>query len=332
MALDINLKGRQFQEFQEALQHAFPRYNDLEIMLMHKLGVALPDISPPLYPQPKVTYDLIAWAKATDRLSALLAGALEANPDNPYLKRVSLAIAVSSDEPPDGRLEARVLQGIPFVDKPEAGVTLWRQKMHQAERCVCRVEIPLEVARGTGFLVGRDIVMTNWHVAKLVKEQGLKPEAVAVRFDYKADTLGELESGETYALAQDWLLDSSPEKELDYALVRLAGMAGDSRGTLVPKSYDFLPNYPLFILQHPEGAPLNVQVGTIVSINSLHKRVNYTTNTAAGSSGSPCFSVSWELVALHHFGQRTSNMGIPLNDIMDHLKQSKPPVALELGW
>ncbi len=34
MPIDIDLKGKQFEEFQEALQYAYPGYDQLEMMLM----------------------------------------------------------------------------------------------------------------------------------------------------------------------------------------------------------------------------------------------------------------------------------------------------------
>lgn len=332
MPIDIDLKGQQFEEFQGALEHAFPSYDQLEMMSMHKLGAYLPSISSRVNVLPKVTYDLIGWAKSEGKLSTLLAGALETNKGNHYLRRFALKVSLTSDVPPDGRLQNRVLEGVPFLRAREAGPIAWRQMMHDAELCVCRVEIPADESWGTGFLVGPDVVMTNWHVAKLVDEKGVAPGQVAMRFDYKEDASGQTQDGQACALAPEWLLDNSPEKELDYALVRLAEKVGETRGKLTPQPFDFQPNLPLFILQHPDGGPLNVQVGSIVSVNTLHKRVNYTTNTAGGSSGSPCFTMTWGLVALHHYGQNTSNMGIPLKDIKAHVRQTKPALADELGW
>ena len=331
MALDIDLKGKQFQGFQEALEQAFPDYGQLRIMVMHQLGEDLPGITPPAA-MPMVIFELIRWARAHGKLSELLAGALEANPDSPHLRRFAFEVALTSEAPPAGRLEAKVLQGIPFTDSPISNVAAWRERMVAAERCVCRIEIPAGTPRGTGFLVGRDIVLTNWHVAEYVQTMGLTPDQVVVRFDYKAEGGNQHPQGQACVLASDHLLDHSPVKDLDYALLRLAENAGDARGFLKPEPYDFPPDAPLFILQHPAGEPMIVQVGTIVSVNSLHKRVNYTTNTTGGSSGSPCFTMGWSLVALHHYGQQTSNMGIPLKDIQERVRQAKPSLADELDW
>lgn len=46
-------------------------------------------------------------------------------------------------------------------------------------------------------------------------------------------------------------------------------------------------------------------------------RIRYATNTEPGSSGAPCFTMDWELVALHHYGdpawlQPKFNQGVPI--------------------
>ena len=54
--------------------------------------------------------------------------------------------------------------------------------------------------------------------------------------------------------------------------------------------------------------------GTMVGLNPAQQRVNYTTNTKPGSSGSPVFTTGWQPVALHCAGSmdETYNMGVPL--------------------
>jgi V8-like Glu-specific endopeptidase len=43
-----------------------------------------------------------------------------------------------------------------------------------------------KAAEGTGFLLGADVVMTNYHVIEAVIKGQLKPYDVVLRFDYKA--------------------------------------------------------------------------------------------------------------------------------------------------
>ena len=84
----------------------------------------------------------------------------------------------------------------------------------------------------------------------------------------------------------------------------------------------------LFILQHPAGDPLKLDVDAVVE--TLGRRVRYKVNTLGGSSGSPCFDVNFQLAAIHHLGDPNYvplfnpakyNQGIPLQAILDLLRR-----------
>jgi Trypsin-like peptidase domain len=179
---------------------------------------------------------------------------------------------------------------------------------------------------------------------------------VAIRFDYKvADDGITVQAGVTYPLAQDWLADFSryspqdlsvepsadPEPdELDYALLRIDGAPGEDpvggttedpnqvprRWVKVPAGpYEFAGHPALYIVQHPDGRPMQVALDTeaVIGLNDNGTRVRYTTTTEPGSSGSPCFGPDWQWVALHHSGdpkywaggRPTFNEGIPTSAI-----------------
>ena len=99
----------------------------------------------------------------------------------------------------------------------------------------------------------------------------------------------------------------TPEPEqLDYALLQTATPAGgkalgdspigetaernaDKRGVIGLPAADwvFTPQARLFIVQHPEGAPMKLALETqaVIGMNANQTRVTYRTNTLAGSSG-----------------------------------------------
>jgi hypothetical protein len=52
--------------------------------------------------------------------------------------------------------------------------------------------------------------------------------------------------------------------------------------------------------------------------------VFYLANTLEGSSGSPCFSDRWDLVALHRGSDDLSNVGVPFTAILDDLGSRFP--------
>jgi hypothetical protein len=118
---------------------------------------------------------------------------------------------------------------------------------------------------------------------------------------------------------KDWLIGSSPVNELDYALIRLP--AGTGRPvTPTPQAYSFSAGDVYFIPQHPKGETMKIGGGTMLGKADNPPRINYTTNTETGSSGSPVFTTSWQPVALHRAGSNTHNSGVPLSIIYEHAK------------
>ncbi|WP_271554891.1 trypsin-like serine peptidase [Bradyrhizobium sp. CCBAU 45394] len=222
---------------------------------------------------------------------------------------------------------------------PQLDVHVWLSRLEIIERQVCRVEISGNAA-GTGFLVGPDVVLTNWHVVEAAKNAGRMGDVIC-RFDYLKLVNGTRQPGIAVALAQEGCVSyrtySAAEKtktpdvpepssnELDYALLRLERAVG-SGDNVGPRGWIKLPvaempmkkGDPLIIVQHPDGAPMKLALDTeaIIAVNESRTRVRYATNTEAGSSGSPCFTLDWELIALHHFGDPTwvqplYNQGVP---------------------
>jgi hypothetical protein len=57
----------------------------------------------------------------------------------------------------------------PYLAKLD--IRVWQDRLVKIERQVCRVELEGN-ALGTGFLVGPDTVLTNWHVFEIAKNAG----------------------------------------------------------------------------------------------------------------------------------------------------------------
>jgi V8-like Glu-specific endopeptidase len=336
------------EQLQKTLSDAF-NLKTLERMVAYKLGADLYDYAAPGDKQ-QVIFDLLDAARREGFLEKLVAGAREANPGNEKLREFARQYGVEST-----RKSTQELERIIDATKPNLAPEDFRQKIFEAELRVCRIEIPVTggTATGTGFLVAPDLVMTNYHVMAWVIEQKVKPGVVKVRFDYKATRAKTVNEGTIYKLAADWLVDSSEvgpleeptNNQLDYALIRLEKaaepLAGIERGfyQLATTPEAFAPDGALFIMQHPKGRPLELAMDTkaIIGMNQAATRVRYRTNTEGGSSGSPCFTPDFELVALHHSGdpnfdpahKPTYNQGIPISLIADRL--SKSPHAAALG-
>jgi hypothetical protein len=73
---------------------------------------------------------------------------------------------------------------------------------------------------------------------------------------------------------------------------------------------------------------LAMDTSAIIGVNHGRTRVRYRTNTEPGSSGSPCLSPDFELLALHHSGdpdfdpshKPEYNQGIPMDLIAKLLR------------
>jgi V8-like Glu-specific endopeptidase len=184
---------------------------------------------------------------------------------------------------------------------------------------VCRIEVPEEAARGTGFLIGPDLMLTNHHV---LKSNEYVRDAVA-RFDYRTDTTGVVAKPGRVVKFDPEFYVWSPAEELDYALVRLQErpllpsegadlnlplmdlvLKGWHRGYLVTRP-DFLKEHDrVNIIQHPNGDPMKVvMTQNYIAADMSASRVHYVADTMEGSSGSPVFNRKWEVVALHHSGR-----------------------------
>lgn len=190
--------------------------------------------------------------------------------------------------------------------------------MYSAQ-AVGRIERPSGRALGTGFLVGPDLVLTNFHV---FKSKDMLSSAV-IRFDYQATADGATTPGRAYEFMPD-LYVSSPDKELDFALVRVKGeplgerkmgpedeglsyqellRRGRHRGYLLLAPRAIVERERVNIIQHPNGNPQKVVLTqNYVLADMMPTRVHYLADTLPGSSGSPVFSRHWEVIALHHSG------------------------------
>jgi hypothetical protein len=188
---------------------------------------------------------------------------------------------------------------------------------------VCRIERPDETAIGTGFLVGPDLVLTNKHVVDAAGTVDLR-----LRFRYTSMAGGialPLASGQPIAR-------SSPVEELDFAALRLESPVGSDEGMEVIEPGEMqspVRGDALSILQHPGGGPMKLAVSTngVVGIIPQRATVRYVTAAAGGSSGSPCFDESWNLVAIHR-AERATIFGAVREGIL--IKDIWPDIAILL--
>lgn len=340
------LTGARYERFVKALMKAYPSKNSLSRMLEYRLQKQLDELA---FGEDleDLVFNLVKRANAAGWTPKLINAAIAGQPENPQLlaffqDRPPLSAAAPLQHPQ--ALEAILGAGDgAFVDVPA-----WMRRMESVVSQVCRIEVPDALGSGsvgTGFLVGPDLVLTNYHVVATLLRGATQPGAVRVVFDYFGTG-----PGVPTGLAADYLLADSPmspadneahksrlptEAELDFALLRLSSpMATQTRyGSSQARGYLSLTSgtaraevqRPLFILQHPQGQPLKMHVDISRGYNGNGTRLTYTTNTQAGSSGSPCFDAQLRLVALHHSRDPSSppqyNEGIPIEKVAAAIAQ-----------
>lgn len=331
MPLELNNKQR--KTLRLALIEAFPGYRVLERMVSDQLDENLETISAASNDLETVTYDLIEWAKAHGILAELVMGARAANRGekkhhgHPDLLKFMRGLGLSASKESTASLEKVVGGNSTFLD-----VARWRAELERNEYRICRIDRDGK-GKGTGFLVGPNLVLTNYHVVMSAIKGERKPSSFTCRFDYKVTEDGSvIENGKVEELADDWLIDHAKhskvdteedpksgdpdDDELDYALLRLANDVGDEaprgggdaeeRGwiNLSTEAIEFDHQRVVGILQHPSTLPLKLALGfeQQLKVNGAGNRIRHTVPTEPGSSGSPLFNGDWQLVALHHSG------------------------------
>lgn len=330
-----------------AMLSAFPSWNKLERLVDYEVGGRNLESIAGRGPLDDVVYALLKGAVAGGWFGDLEAAVIRTGAGNSevaeYAKthRKSVARDTPTTQDIGTELERIVRSDLSFLD-----VRAWTLGLLRAQRTVCRIDVSGS-ERGTGFLVARDLVLTNHHVISDVL--GTDGRSVALHFDFHSIPI---DPSRAVTLARSWLVASSPPSPLDtqplssrggaepgvdtldFALLRLARPAGDDevggsfRGFLQPEVIPsaYRVDAPIAILQHPKGRPQQVALDTkgIVAVNAARTRMRYRTNTEPGSSGSPCFDLAWRLVGLHHSGEPGFqaagwNEGIPIETIFANL-------------
>lgn len=205
--------------------------------------------------------------------------------------------------------------------------------------CVVAIELPAGVVRGTGILVGPDLVLTAWHT---VKKHAIARRMVAL-FDHRRGApVTDLDALDKtvrqVSFHQEWHVDSCVdlkgegllpdpdpmsaemltlrEQSLDFALLRLAepigkqardlSVGGVQRGwlRLEPPSGVLSQDDRIIIPQHPGGHPQRIDFGRFAAalsqLDASRTRLRYTAEAEPGSSGAPCFNQKFTMVGMHN--------------------------------
>jgi Trypsin-like peptidase domain/Effector-associated domain 1 len=332
----FELKGPDWKRISGALTTSFPSVDDLQVFIQQEL----PELKHEIAWGKAATYvvnEIVVKANARGQLDTLLAAASNERPFRPDLRAINLyysrqpgwaAPVQAHDLDVRSTLQGLTTAGDPFLDTGR--LALW---LTRVERQVCLVRCAGSDG-GTGFLVGRDLVLTCYHVVEQHLIGAVPRADVQVRFDYRRSA-----AGETPSYDDDWLdldpswtipsarysdadrtmtIDPAPD-ELDFALLKLAKPVGHETpaGEDRPRGWVDLsrdpalpaPSSPTLIVQHPQNPaapppqmPLQIAFAAagFEGPNKNGSRLVYTPSTRPGSSGAPVFDQALRAFGLHH--------------------------------
>lgn len=315
----------------KALDDAFDQ-PAFDLLLGDYFGKSFDGVSPPGFGKTNEfrIHEVMKQARIEDWLVDLLVAALERRPKNKVIAGLAEELGLTSSGPRLINATGQPLQALINAHSRFVNLELFRTRLVELEAQICWVRIP--GGGGTGFLVGPDVVMTNYHVVEPLRTGKALAAQVRCEFDYRRPLdAAPLTTKKMTAvgLADVWLLDkglyskadwdpgvheAAPE-ETDFALIRLdtaiggSPVGGDTLDQNASKRgwIDLSATAPalaagslLFVLQHPEGEPLQLTVGTVTQFNRTGTRMRHDASSKPGSSGSPVFDAELRIVALHH--------------------------------
>ncbi len=325
-----------------ALVNAYPNLQFLFLRIRDKWGVEVDDVIFTQQPKLVVVDAIVGWARGEGKLLQLLALAWTDKPGNPQLDLLSADLLADRDAvvsqfslPPlsdmptapaiavaHEALERIVNDRSRFVD-----VTQFIARLQKLSGAICRVTAHDDI--GTGFLVGRQAVLTNYHVVKTALEQAMPGEQILCEFDFHGAAANLVSRKGAPGTA--WIGPSSPYSQsdlrglgepdpgsLDFALILLdSGLENDREPLLLSDQPAIVsPLDPVAIIQHPGGDAQQIAWGNVLEYPASGMRYRYDVTTLGGSSGSPVMSADLNLIALHHAADPATapeyNQGVPI--------------------
>lgn len=346
-------------EVATALLKAYPSPSRslLFLRLRNKWGVAVEDdISSLAEPGGVVAARIAQYARAQGRLLDLLGLAWTDVPGNAELSRLADAWLTdkegvrqkynpaargngdSAAPAPPSLGAQQALEKLVATRSRLIDIGQFIDGMERLSGALCRISIPQ--VSGTGFLVGRRHVLTNFHVVEDAIQSGRTGDQILCEFDFNKS--GAKIVGVRGAVDERWCRKSSPyspsdltgvgdpgPNDLDFALITLAEPVDPGRRALGwPISPPIITERDFLVIgQHPQGQVAQIAFGEVVELPKGGLRYRYDVTTSPGSSGSPVLDMDLKLVGLHHAADPKTNpkynQCVPISRIMTFLQAEK---------
>jgi hypothetical protein len=212
------------------------------------------------------------------------------------------------------------------------------QRVLDAARAVVLVRVQLADGSGSwvgsGFLVARDLIMTNHHII------GTPAQATAATFtfNYQLDADGEPYSASVARGRSDGQFHA--DQALDFAVVEVEGVDPSIPPLKLSSKLPTLTD-AVTLIGHPSGYLKQVSLRNNAVQFADGRVVQYTASTQPGSSGSPLFDrEAIEVVGIHHSGGDVvdpgsgipcfRNAGTTMRAVLEDLRAHAPEIYSRL--
>lgn len=202
-------------------------------------------------------------------------------------------------------------KNIGTIDYQDANIL---ELLSERARAVCCIERNGR-AIGTGFLVAKNVIITNHHVIRSREEA----ENVVAKFNYELDLDKQSKRFSSFNLNPDLFFMTSPLTKsptdpysgLDFTLIGAESVSDNNEqlSNYRPAYLDgnegkYIIGDNCIIIHHPEGKPKQVSIKDSTLFYTTEDFLFYESDTVFGSSGSMVVALgTGEIVALHHAGQ-----------------------------
>lgn len=353
---EVEVADAQVPELVDALLSAYPDKDFLYIRLADKWAVRVADdIVGTDGPGRVIVRRIVEYARSEGRLLDLLGLAWSDKPGNrklkaladawltdqtgviaryappapppPIFKGAGIAPAAGTEAP---GLSRSALQRLVNASSKPVNLGDFFRGIDRVRHALCRICTP--AVAGTGFLIGRRTVLTNFHVVENAVKQQRAGADIVCEFDFFERNsvpvrrfglggTGWLGPCKHYSQSDLTGVGVPGPDELDFAIIHLDRPVEPDRVALelpftppIIGMHDFV-----YIAQHPDGEEAQLAVGQVVDIPGSGLRYRYDVTTEPGSSGSPVLDFALRLVGLHHAADPGTNprfnQGIPISRI-----------------
>lgn len=231
--------------------------------------------------------------------------------------------SVYEEMSPEKRLGAEKIQGktVDFVD------ISFLELARIAGNTVGRVAFHNNRPHGTGFMISKDLFLTNNHVIPNRTEA----KKLRVQFDYELNVNQSTIPTTSFSFDPDKFFLTDPENELDFTIIAIGDKVEGQKKlsnfgycSLLDNDGKHVLSEFVNIIQHPNGNYKQVVLRENQIVGRLETFLYYSADTMGGSSGSPVFNDEWQAIALHHWGgsSRPSANGKHRGDINEGVRIS----------